>query len=227
MTYNAKPAPAFILLITRVLNLHDDGHMIVHVLIDIAQEARRDDAHPAKRDADQIDILVALGKGHLPGSHDDFPRCLVARDAGDQSDFVEEGGAREGDGRHDGLWVRDAEFEFHGATNVVDCIGGEFGDEDVVVGCVADGAADDADGQGEGCDGGDQVLKGRVSCGERMEYGNGVETYVWANDGRDDGSWDDDAADSETGEDKETPGSVERVGFQTSKSADACGIFLN
>ena len=129
--------------------------MIVHVLIDIAQEARRDDAHPAERDADQIDVLVALGKRNLPGSHDDFPRRLVARDAGDQSYFVEEGDAGEADGRHDGLWVRDAEFEFHCAANVVNCVGGEFGEEDVVVGCVANGAADDANGEGKRCDGGD------------------------------------------------------------------------
>lgn len=129
--------------------------MIVHVLINVAQEARRDDAHPAKRDADQVDILVALGKRNLSGPHDDFPRRLVARDAGDQSYLIEEGGAGEGDGRNNGFWIRDAEFEFHCAANVVDCVGGESGDEDVVVGCVADGAADDADGEGEGCDGGD------------------------------------------------------------------------
>lgn len=38
------------------------------------------------------------------------------------------------------------------------CVGDEFGDEDVVVNCVADAAADDADGEGEGGDGGDEVL---------------------------------------------------------------------
>ena len=54
--------------------------------------------------------------------------------------------------------------------------------------------------------------------------GKGSGTYVWANDGGDDGSWDNDAANSETGEDKETPGSVECVGFQASESAGACGL---
>lgn len=37
-------------------------------------------------------------------------------------------------------------------------VGDEFVHEDVVVGRVADGAADDADGEGEGGDGGDEVL---------------------------------------------------------------------
>ena len=129
--------------------------MIVHVFVDVAQEARRDDAHPAKRDADQIHPLVALRKRHLSRPHDDFVRRLIARDARYQFDFVEERGGGEGDGRGDGFGVRDAELEFHGPANVVDCVVGEFGIVDVEVGCVADGAADYADGKGEGCDGGD------------------------------------------------------------------------
>lgn len=40
----------------------------------------------------------------------------------------------------------------------MDGVGGEFVDEDVVVGCVANGAADDADGESEGRDGGDEIL---------------------------------------------------------------------
>ena len=64
-------------------------------------------------------------------------------------------------------------------------------DEDVEVGRVADGAADDADAEGEGGDGGDEV--------------------VGADDGGDDGGWDDDAADAEAGEDEETPDLVEVV----------------
>ena len=147
--------------------------MIVHVLVDVAQEARRDDAHPAKGNADQIHPLVALRKRNLSRPHDDFIRRLIARDARYQFDVVEEGGAGEGDGRDDGFGVRDAELEFHGPANVVDCIVGEFGDEDVVVGCVADGAANDADGEGESCDGGDEILSGSVSRVMRIAGGGG------------------------------------------------------
>ncbi len=50
------------------------------------------------------------------------------------------------------------EFELHGAADVVDGVGDEFVVEDVVVCCVPDAAADDADCQCEGCDGGDEIL---------------------------------------------------------------------
>lgn len=59
----------------------------------------------------------------------------------------------------DGFGIGDAEFEFHGAADVVNGVRNEFGNEDVVIGCVANGATDDADGEGEGCDGSDEVLR--------------------------------------------------------------------
>ena len=43
----------------------------------------------------------------------------------------------------------------------MDGVGGELLGEDVVVGCVANRASDDADGKGERCDGADEVLKFR------------------------------------------------------------------
>ena len=129
--------------------------MIIHVRINIPQEARRDDTHPAKSDTDQIHPLVALRKRNLACSHHNFPRRLIARYTWYQSDFIQEGGPGEGDGGLNRFWVCDAELEFHGPADVVDGVGGEFVDEDIEVGCVADGAADDADGEGEGCDGGD------------------------------------------------------------------------
>ena len=199
--------------------------MIIHVPIDIPQKARRQNAHPAKRNADQIHPLVTLRVRHLPRRHDNLPRRLVARDAGEEFDLVEQGRAGEGDGRLDEFGVRDVEVEDHGAADVVDGVGDEFGDEDVVVGRVADGAAEDADGEGEGGDGGDEVLRGLCMLVSRVgrwgKGGKGIGTYVWADDGGDDGCWDNDAADSEAGEDKETPGPVEGIGSQASKGADA------
>ena len=138
--------------------LHDNGHMVIHVLVNITQKARRNDAHPAKGNANQVHPPVALRKGNLPRSDDDLPSRVIAGDARYQPEFFEEGGAGEDDGRFDGFGVRDAEFELHGAADVVDGVGGEFGDEDVVVGCVPDRAADHANGEGEGCDSCDEVL---------------------------------------------------------------------
>lgn len=55
-----------------------------------------------------------------------------------------------------------------------------------------------------------------------MRNGAGKDaTYVWADDGGDDGSWYDDASDTETSEDQETPGSVESISLQASQSANA------
>ncbi len=45
--------------------------------------------------------------------------------------------------------------------------------------------------------------------------------YVWTDDGGDDRSWYDDASDSETAEDKETPSTVECISPQASKRSNA------
>lgn len=69
--------------------------------------------------------------------------------------------------------------------------GDKLVEKDVVVDAVADGATNNTDGEGEGGDGGDEV--------------------VGANDGCDDGGRDDDAADPQAGKDKEAPELVEVV----------------
>ena len=165
--------------------------MVVHVLVDVAEEAGGDDADAAEGDAGQVDVLVALGVGEPAGGDDGLVGDLVAVDAGDVSDAVEEGGAGELDGVGDGGDVGDVEAGGHGAADVVFGVGDEFGDEDVVVCGVADGAADDADGEGQGGDGGDQV--------------------VGADDGRHDGGGDDDAADAQAREHEEAPHLVEVI----------------
>lgn len=109
----------------------------------------------------KIYIPVALRIRNLTGSHDNLPCSVIARDTGYQLDFLEERGAGEGDGGFNGFGVGDAEFELHSAADVVDGVGDEFREEDVVVGCVADGAPNDADGEGEGCNGCDEVLRWR------------------------------------------------------------------
>ena len=61
-----------------------------------------------------------------------------------------------------------------------------------------------------------------MSVGWSMGEGVGKDgTYVRANDGGDNRSWYDNAPDSETGKDQKTPCSVEGIGSQASKSANA------
>ena len=89
----------------------------------------------------------------------------------------------------------------------MDGVGDEFLDEDVVVGGVADGTADDTDREGEGGDGGDEV--------------------VGADNGRHDGSGYHNTADAETREDQETPELVQIVDSGIREGAAAWGLFIS
>lgn len=84
----------------------------------------------------------------------------------------------------------------------MDGIGDEFRDKDVVIGCIADGAAYDTYGEGEGGDGGNEVVGADYGC-----YDGGGDNY---------------AADTEAGEDEEAPGAVESICFERGECADAC-----
>ena len=86
-------------------------------------------------------------------------------------------------------------------------VGDEFLDEDVIVRGVADGTADDADGEGEGGDCGDEV--------------------VGANDGRHDGGGHHNTADSEAREDQETPELVQIVDSRVGEGAAAWEVFVS
>jgi len=155
---------------------HNHRNMVIHKLIDIPQKARRHHADGPKRNARQIHPLVALRKRRLARRHHHPIRRLIALDPGNELELVEQGGAGEGDGFADEGGVFDAQVQGHGAADVVFGVGDEFVDEDVVVGCVANGAADDADGEGEGGDGGDEVLWGGLVKGD---FGGGF--VAWGN----------------------------------------------
>jgi len=127
-------------------------------------------------------------------------------DAGDQLEAVEQADAGELDGLGDVGDVCDAELVDHGAADVVFGVGDELVEEDVVVDGVADDGADDADGEREGGDGRDQVVR--------------------ADDGRDDGGRDDDAADAEAREDEQAPELVEVVDVCYGERSAACDVVI-
>jgi hypothetical protein len=52
--------------------------MVVHVLADVSQEARRNDADRAKRDAHVVDVLVSFSVSNLAGRNHQF---VCTRDA--------------------------------------------------------------------------------------------------------------------------------------------------
>lgn len=129
--------------------------MIIHILINIPQTTRRHNTNGSKRNTRKIHILIALRIRDLARPDHNVIRRVIARDAGDRHQLLEQTRARQGDRIGDVCDVSDAEFELHGAADVFLGVGDELGDEDVVVGGVADAAADDADAEGEGRDGGD------------------------------------------------------------------------
>lgn len=128
-------------------SMHHDRNMIVHILTDIPQTASGDNADGAKRYANQIHPAITFREGLLPCLDDDGERGLVAGEAGDEGELVEQRSAGEEDGLADVGGVGDVEAERHGAADVRGDAWDKFINEDVVVGCIADAAADNADGE--------------------------------------------------------------------------------
>jgi hypothetical protein len=147
--------------------------MVVHVLADVSQEARSNDADRAKRDAHVVDVLVRFSVSNLAGRNHQFVCTRNTADAGNGIELFEEGRAGQLDGFFDQQWVGDVEFVRHCAADVCDSCHLELGDEDVVavsmlVVCkiwlevrsnllhaVTNRSTDDTDGESESCDGGD------------------------------------------------------------------------
>lgn len=77
-------------LLRRIINMH--RNMIRHVLLDIAQKQRTDDTDTTKGDTDIIHRRVTFDVGDLTSSDNVFPfrGCVYA---GEEADFIEEGGA--------------------------------------------------------------------------------------------------------------------------------------
>ena len=183
--------------------LHDNRDVVVHVLVDVSEEAGCNDGDTTEGDRYKIDVLVRLGVGDLARGDDHVVGLLAAGDSGDEFEVVEQGSGGQFDGFGDKADVGDAEFKDHGATDVLDGVGLELLGEDVVVDGVADGAADDADGQSQSGHGGDQVIR--------------------ADDGSHDGCWDDNAADTDTSQDQETPEGSQVVDTSDGQAATAGG----
>jgi len=94
MRYEVRhdPNPSFfftpILYLTDTPSVHDDSHMVVHVLRDIAQEARSEDTHGTERDRDVVYPFVRLRVGQLASIHD---HLVGAWDVFDAWELFEEG----------------------------------------------------------------------------------------------------------------------------------------
>jgi hypothetical protein len=139
--------------------VNDNRDMIIHILLDTSQATGGQNRHAAKGNTDVVDILVTLGVRDLARGNDHLVGGLVAGDAGDDFQLVKQGRHGQLNGVDDVRYVRDVEFGHHQPADVVRGIGDEFLDEDVEVDCVADGAADHADREGQSGYGGDEILQ--------------------------------------------------------------------
>lgn len=164
-----------------------DRNLGRHVLSNIADEEAQNDGDAAKRNRDVIWQLVRLGPGLARGGNDDWvsvsledgrvcsqdPLHLIELAVGDVDDDVLDGLAASGDERVDNGLEGDCVL-CHEAQ-VLCCLAGH----EVDVDGVADCAADVADAEGEGGDGGDVL--------------------VWSGDLGNDGRGDNDGANGGTG----------------------------
>ena len=124
--------------------------MIIHILVDIPQEAARNDADDSESNTRQINPSIAL-RIRDPARLDHGLVCQrIALDAREQIEFFEQRGTGQLDGLGDDGDARDVELGRHDAADVVLRVGDELVDEDVVVDCITDGAADDADCERQG-----------------------------------------------------------------------------
>lgn len=107
--------------------VNDHSNMIIHILLDIPQEARRDDADPAERNADVVHVFVALGVGEFT-CFDDSVVSDVALEAGDETEGFRQGRAGEADSFGDEGGFGNVQL-VHRAADVFDGVGNEFVDE--------------------------------------------------------------------------------------------------
>ncbi|KIW57303.1 hypothetical protein PV05_05872 [Exophiala xenobiotica] len=138
--------------------LHDHSNMIIHILVDIAKEDARQDGNASESNTRQVHVLITFCIRNLACQHDHLVRRFVSSDAGDLLDAFEQTRRRELNRLSDVCGVCDAKLQGHGAANVLGCVGHELVHEHIVVNRVPDTTANDADGQGQCGDRGDNVI---------------------------------------------------------------------
>jgi hypothetical protein len=169
--------------------MDNDRNMIIHILANIPQEASRKNTNRSKCNAGIIHIPITRSISFLTNQDNQIISRLVPRNARNRLQQRQQAGTSILDRGYDVSHVCNTELIDHGAADHLCGVGNELVDEDVVVDAITDGASDHADGEGEGCDGGDEVV-GADDCG-------------------DDGGGDDDTANPEAGEDENAPQGVE------------------
>lgn len=156
--------------------------MIIHVLTDIAQKARRHNTHRPKRNTRQVHVFITLRVGDPACGNHNRIRSLIVPDPRDGLQLLEETRTGQGNRFANICHILDSKLEHHGTANVMGGYGDKFVEKDVVVDAVADTTADNTDCKSEG--------------------GNSSDKVVGADDSCDNGGRDDNAANPQAGQDE-------------------------
>jgi len=162
--------------------MNNNGNMIIHILANIFQKQTRDNSHRPKCNTHIINIRIRLRVRQLACKHNVIPNRHIPINLRQLQDLVKQTGAREFDCLGNSRDIKDVVFD-KCDSDAFTQFGHEFVVEDVVVGCVADYAADDTDCEGEGGDSGDEVIR--------------------TDDRGDDWGWDYDTSNPEAGDDED------------------------
>ena len=82
-TWISPLLPLFLTIQLPIALMHDNGNMIIHILINVPQETRRNDADPPKGNADQVNILITRCVRRLPCRNNHLASGFIIADGGD------------------------------------------------------------------------------------------------------------------------------------------------
>ena len=139
---------------------HYHCDMIGHILLNTAQKTRGQDRDTPKGNTAIVHPFVRLSVRELARPNDHLICLLVACDARNLSNLIQQRGACELNCVRDVLDVGDIELG-HRAADVVLRRRYEFRDEDIIINAVADAATDNTDRERECGNSGNEVLEER------------------------------------------------------------------
>lgn len=199
--------------------MHHHRYVVIHVLADVSNKARADEADNSKCYRHVVNPRVSFGHGPVCGLQDDVVGVGVREGAGKVTELCILRVGGKDDGFRDDLRVEDVHLCEHGAKpDDLSGFGYQLVVKDVVVNGVANGTSKHTDREGDGCDSRNQVVR--------------------ADDGGDDGAWNlektlvngwmvqqpvytyDNAADSNACENDESPHRVQVVWERNSHGSD-------
>lgn len=175
--------------------------MVIHVLADISQEAGGDNTDRTKRDTGIVDVLVCASVSDLSSGDNQLLGAWYTLDTLELTNLLQKRSTSKRDGLGDDRNAGDVELEDHSTSDVLDGERYKLVVEDVVVDAVSDRSTNDTNGQSQGSDSRNKVIR--------------------ADNGRDDRSWNDDTTNSETSDDEDTPEDIEIVDCGNGESTAA------